>query len=566
MKLNKIFKFFIEQVEFKVWLKIIVNFIIQFSIILSEILFLSVFFLVLNQGLDNSNVEIIIKKLEEYIFPIFENLSATEVYILMLIGILLLKNILLFFQNIYYNRFIFKLTADKSAQILKAYMDKSYDIFSKKEISIYIKQLIKDVEGVFVGIFGLIIAFVGELFYIMILTYYVSHLINFNPMIEVYFVVFILALILYYLFSAAEKYGKIRAHNEIRFFKSATDTLNIFKEIKLLKSSKEFINRYKIFLNTFYSSRIGVGAINLTPKFMFEISLFITFFIIYKNESEVININDFVMKYSVLALALIRLIPSFARLSSYTTTILYNLNSIEYIEKDLKKKSSKNMNKIIKKNKIETMRIENIQLDYIKKDKNQLSLKFHNLNLNLQKNKIYGIYGASGSGKSSLLNILSGFIKPNKGKIFINGKSYNFYDLTKKFKIGYAPQTPTILDENILINSTLKFLNNNQEIKKLKQYLNIFNLKKFINKKYFEDKSASSIKNMSGGEKQRIGLLRAFINEPDLILLDEPTSSLDNKNEKAIFKFLLSIKKNKIIVVASHKEEQKKYFDEIINL
>jgi ABC-type transport system involved in cytochrome bd biosynthesis fused ATPase/permease subunit len=283
---------------------------------------------------------------------------------------------------------------------------------------------------------------------------------------------------------------------------------------------------------------------------MFEISLFITFFIIYKNESEVININDFVMKYSVLALALIRLIPSFARLSSYTTTILYNLNSIEYIEKDLKKKSSKNMNKIIKKNKIETMRIENIQLDYIKKDKNQLSLKFHNLNLNLQKNKIYGIYGASGSGKSSLLNILSGFIKPNKGKIFINGKSYNFYDLTKKFKIGYAPQTPTILDENILINSTLKFLNNNQEIKKLKQYLNIFNLKKFINKKYFEDKSASSIKNMSGGEKQRIGLLRAFINEPDLILLDEPTSSLDNKNEKAIFKFLLSIKKNKIIVVA----------------
>ena len=566
MKLNKIFKFFIEQVEFKVWLKIIVNFIIQFSIILSEILFLSVFFLVLNQGLDNSNVEIIIKKLEEYIFPIFENLSATEVYILMLIGILLLKNILLFFQNIYYNGFIFKLTADKSAQILKAYMDKSYDIFSKKEISIYVKQLIKDVEGVFVGIFGLIIAFVGELFYIMILTYYVSHLINFNPMIEVYFVVFILALILYYLFSAAEKYGKIRAYNEIRFFKSATDTLNIFKEIKLLKSSKEFINRYKIFLNTFYSSRIGVGAINLTPKFMFEISLFITFFIIYKNESEVININDFVMKYSVLALALIRLIPSFARLSSYTTTILYNLNSIEYIEKDLKKKSSKNMNKIIKKNKIETMRIENIQLDYIKKDKNQLSLKFHNLNLNLQKNKIYGIYGASGSGKSSLLNILSGFIKPNKGKIFINGKSYNFYDLTKKFKIGYAPQTPTILDENILINSTLKFLNNNQEIKKLKQYLNIFNLKKFINKKYFEDKSASSIKNMSGGEKQRIGLLRAFINEPDLILLDEPTSSLDNKNEKAIFKFLLSIKKNKIIVVASHKEEHKKYFDEIINL
>ena len=61
-------------------------------------------------------------------------------------------------------------------------------------------------------------------------------------------------------------------------------------------------------------------------------------------------------------------------------------------------------------------------------------------------------------------------------------------------------------------------------------------------------------------------VLRAVINDPDLILLDEPTSSLDKKNEKAIFDFLLSIKKNKIIVITSHKEEQKKYFDKIINL
>ena len=76
----------------------------------------------------------------------------------------------------------------------------------------------------------------------------------------------------------------------------------------------------------------------------------------------------------------------------------------------------------------------------------------------------------------------------------------------------------------------------------------------------------SSIKNMSGGEKQRIGLIRAIINKPDVILLDEPTSSLDKKNEKKVFKFLKLIKKNKIIIVTSHKVEHKKYFDKIINL
>ena len=121
------------------------------------------------------------------------------------------------------------------------------------------------------------------------------------------------------------------------------------------------------------------------------------------------------------------------------------------------------------------------------------------------------------------------------------------------------PQVPTILDENIIINTTLRYSNTIETSNKLKEYLKIFNLKKFVNKKYFENKDISTIKNMSGGEKQRIAFIRSIINDPDLIILDEPTSSLDKKNEKKIFEFLLSIKKNKIIVITSHKEDQKKY-------
>ena len=566
MKLSKIFKFFVKQIEFKMWLQIAVNFILQFSIVLSEILFLSIFFLILNQSIDVSTFSLLIEKLEVYIFPIFESLTVTEIYILMLIGFLFLKNILLIIQSIYYNTIIFKLSADKSAQVLKSYMDKSYDVFSKKEISIYVKQLVRDVENVFVGIFGLIISFISEIIYVLVLTYYVSHLVSFNPMIEIYFIFVAIALILYLLFRVAKKYGEVRAYNEISFFKALTDTLNIFKEIKLLENTKDFIARYKNFLNKYYNSSIGAAAINLTPKFMFEIFLLITFFVIYKNESDGLNINEFVMKYSVLALALVRLIPSFARLSAYFSMVLYNLNSVQFIEHDLNKKSSKNINKVNKKNTIKTMEIRGVRLDYINKDNSKLSEKFNSLNISLKKDNIYGVYGESGSGKSSLLNLLSGFIKPNKGKIFINNKNYNFYDLAKKFKIGYALQIATILEENIIINSTLKFSNTNKKIEELKEYLEIFNLKKFVNKKYFENKDISSIKNMSGGEKQRIGFLRAVMNEPDLILLDEPTSSLDKKNEKGIFDFLLSIKKDKIIVVTSHKEDQKKYFDEIINL
>ena len=199
------------------------------------------------------------------------------------------------------------------------------------------------------------------------------------------------------------------------------------------------------FFTKYYNSRIGAGAINLTPKFMFEISLLVVFFAIYKNDTSSLNINDFVMKYSVLALALIRLIPSFARLSYYFSMTLYNLNSVQYIEGDLRKKSTKNINQLNKKNLIKTMRLQGVRLDYINKDNSKLSTKFDNLNLNLKRNNIYGVYGESGSGKSSLLNLLSGFIKPNKGKIFVNNENQNFYDLTKKFRIGYAPVSYTHL-------------------------------------------------------------------------------------------------------------------------
>lgn len=184
----------------------------------------------------------------------------------------------------------------------------------------------------------------------------------------------------------------------------------------------------------------------------------------------------------------------------------------------------------------------------------------------MEKNKIYGIYGESGSGKTSLLNVICGFINPTKGKVFLNNKVYNSSKILRNFRIGYAPQIPAIIDENVIVNSTLKFENSKQMIDKLKFYLNLFNLKKFTKDKFFTNSINSSIKNMSGGEKQRIGIIRALLYEPDLILLDEPTSSLDKINEKKVYEYLRKIKKNKIIVITSHKNENKKYFDKVINL
>ena len=566
MKFSEVFKFFIKEIDLKIWFKVIINFVLHFTIIISEILFLTAFYILLNKKTESEFINNFFSKIELFFLHFFETLNITQLYIVILIFFLFFKNIISIVHHIYSNTFIFNLAVKKSSEILKSYLNKSFEEFSKKDISIYIKQLVRDVESVFVGIFGLIITFISELIYVLILIYFISNLIDFAPSIEIYFVLVIMVLTLYFLYIAAKKYGERRGSTEIVVFKTLSDTLNVFKEIKLIGTAKDFVNRYYFFLEKYFKTRVASGVINLSPKFMFEFFLLVFFFIIFKNESDNLDISEFVLKYSIFAIGLIRLIPSFTKLSSHFSIILYNLKSIEFIKNDLTIDDSHSIKKKNTKNLVETIELKGISLNYVNKKNTKISSKLKKLNLKFQSNKIYGIYGESGSGKTSILNLISGFIKPNKGKVLYNKKHYLFKDLTKKFNIGYASQTPTIIDENVIINTSLKYENSNKKINDLKNYLRLFNLQKFLNKKYFENKNMSSIKNMSGGEKQRIGLIRAIINKPDVILLDEPTSSLDKKNEKKVFKFLKLIKKNKIIIVTSHKVEHKKYFDKIINL
>ena len=566
MSALKLINFFRKEIAIDIWFKVLVKFILHLFIVISEIFFLIAFFLILNKKIDSNIFNIFYIKLENFFNKFFHEFGSTEINILILVFFLLSKNLLNILHLVYFNGFIFNLSVKKSSTLLKAFLNKSYQEFNKKDISIYIKQLVRDVENVFVHSFALIINFISELIYVIIIILFLKSLISFEPNYEIALSFISLIIILYFLFIKAKKFGRLRASTEITVFKTLSDTLKIFKEIKIINNSKDFVKRFENNLNKWFRTRIFAEVINLSPKLMFEISILLFFLFIFKNESPKLTIDTFIIKYSVFAIALLRLIPNVAKLSSLLSTFLYNVKSIEFIKNDLIKKIKLDEKENTKKGRIKSIELKRIYLNYLNQDEKKIVSKLSNLNLNFKSSKIYGLYGKSGSGKTSLLNLISGFIKPDKGKIFFNGKQYNFQELTRNFKIGYSPQDTTIIDENILINTTLKYENKNEIKYRLKRYLKMFNLNKFNNNRYFERNFNFSIKNMSGGEKQRIGFIRSILRDPDLILLDEPTSSLDNKNEKKIFEYFLKIKNDKIIIVSTHKESQKKYFDKIINL
>ena len=197
------------------------------------------------------------------------------------------------------------------------------------------------------------------------------------------------------------------------------------------------------------------------------------------------------------------------------------------------------------------LKLNNLSKKY---QKNKSLKVLNNINFKFESGKIYSIIGPSGSGKSTLLNLLSlidipssGFIEYNKEKIDVNSSIKND-DLRSK-NIGIIYQDKNLLPdftavENVILPNLLISNNKSNSRELAKKLIKKFDLTSRLNHYPSE---------LSGGENQRIAIARALINEPNIILADEPTGSLDFENAKQIFKILFNLKnKNRIIIFATH--------------
>ena len=170
------------------------------------------------------------------------------------------------------------------------------------------------------------------------------------------------------------------------------------------------------------------------------------------------------------------------------------------------------------------------------------------------KGKIYSLMGPSGSGKSTLLNILSMIDKPTIGSLLIDNDKIDFNDNTnndkiRSKKIGIIYQQNNLLpDFTALENVYLAGLALSNDKKN-----SIQKAKKIIKKMGLSSREHHYPSELSGGEMQRIAMARALINEPEIILADEPTGSLDQKTAKEVFKILYNLRnKNRLIIYATH--------------
>ncbi len=192
----------------------------------------------------------------------------------------------------------------------------------------------------------------------------------------------------------------------------------------------------------------------------------------------------------------------------------------------------------------------------------------NNINLKIETGKVIAIIGPSGSGKSTFLHLISLLDVPSKGKIKILGKSINDLSDNEKNKlirehISIIFQNNNLLsDFTALENVALPLIIRDKDYKTSKKLA-----EKFLKKVNLGHRLNHFPSDLSGGEQQRVAIARALIAETKIILADEPTGNLDNKNSKEVFSYFLKLKeKNKIILIATHNRELAKKADYTLSI
>jgi len=187
-----------------------------------------------------------------------------------------------------------------------------------------------------------------------------------------------------------------------------------------------------------------------------------------------------------------------------------------------------------------------------------------------EKGKIYGIVGANGAGKSTMIKLLVGmFIGEYSGEILYNDVPINALKIDRLLQrnIGVSEQEPYLFEETLRYNIMLSD-DCAVDKDKLLVLVSLLSLESFLPElsDEFNSSLCKDISILSGGEKQKVSLLRVLIKNPDVIILDEPTSALDERGRENLFNYLDVIKSEKIIIVVTHDCKLLGHFDEIIEL
>ena len=336
--------------------------------------------------------------------------------------------------------------------------------------------------------------------------------------------------------------------------KIISESLGNIRETIMFGAKNFFFNLFKITNEKIAFSTANNQYLSSIPRFIIEILIFTLLLgLIYflKNDN---SLNYYLPIIGIYLVAGYKLLPALQAIATSYASIKGNQTALQNIKNeissisDYQKKFQYDSNNSFEE--FNSIEFENVNFSHKK------NLVFNNLNIKIKKNDIIGVIGETGSGKSTFIDIFCGLLYPNSGKVIVNNESVSINDISKLQNfISIVPQKINLLDDTIKNNILFAQKFNNE--KNIEEKIN--NLKNICLLDYIDKKNSGwdtivgeNGSKLSGGQIQRLGIARALFKNPQILILDEATSGLDEQTEEKLLDNLLNIKPKLTIVIITH--------------
>lgn len=518
--------------------------------------------------LGNNNLDLI-TFLPSSIKKFILGFSKKELFILaigfffILIFIKLIFSILL---NFYQNKYTFDIQVKLGSDLFKKYIFNAFSSYSKTNSSLILRNVTDEVHVFTEGVLLQGMIFVCELFITISIIIFLVLFNIISTLTIITFVLFTVIIFFYLIKNKLSLWGSNRQYYGALRIQEVIQSVGSIKELKLYNKENYFAERFNTYCSIGARSAYLKNTVLSLPRISFEflsitaISLIV--FIMFNLNYNLSSVLQFIIVFSVAAF---RLLPSTNRLINFMQNLSYHKSVVNLIYKEINLPDKKFEN------------FENIDLDFNDKIsiknisfKYDLDTKniFNEINFEIKKYQSIAIIGDSGSGKSTLLNILLGFLQPSKGEIYLDDKNISANLESWQSKLGYVPQDVYLLDDTITNNVAYGVDRKDIDFEKVKKCIEKVFLNDFVSilPKGLDTIVGERGSNISGGQKQRLGIARALYRNPDILLLDESTNSLDADTEDKLIRDLLNIKKDLTIIFVTHKINILKNFDKVYEI
>ena len=502
----------------------------------------------------NSNLSIIINFLN---IDNYRNLVI--IFSIGIVLIYIIKNCFLVYFSWYKIQYLTSLRMNLGNRLFNIYLSKPYSFHLEHNSGQLIQNVSTEVT-IFTGRFlaPTVVIFTESLIVIGI----ISLLLFLEPLGTLILIIF-LSLIAKLILSTTRKHiqrwGKERQYHDGKKIQHLQQGLGGIKDALLLGRIQFFLNRYKSHNLLSTKPDQKQSFVQEIPRLWIEVlailglSTMALVMVIQDN-----NATNIISILGVFGAAAFRLMPSVTRIIAsiqslrYSGTVLDSLykefSNIEMVNMNISKNNShsSNFRKLLTE-----ININNVTFKYENTDKPSL----FNVSLKIPIGKSIGLIGTSGSGKSTLVDILLGLLKPDSGKVMVDGQNINMNTRSWQNQVGYVPQSIYLIDSSLRNNIAYGVEENSIDDRMIQRVIRAAHLSDFVKSlpEGINTLVGERGVRLSGGQKQRIGIARALYSDPDIIVLDEASSSLDTNTERQIMHTVEELQHQKTIIIVAHR-------------